>query len=638
MKRNKQKIYSFDIFDTCFVRTCGAPHNVFDLLAYHVLSDNNSESVRVDFALARIEGEQKARALSGKEEVTLEDIYACCDFTGLTTMPNTEIANVEMEVERKLLVSVYAVRKQIEELHQRGCIVYYISDMYLPQSFLQELLIEHGLWQVNDKLYVSSACGKTKRTGNLYKHIAEENKRGFGQWIHQGDNRHSDYRIPRRLGIKATLVNHKYSVYEYFLFQQDFFPGFFVNQHLAGISKAVRLSFPGTSQYAFAADLVALLYVPFVYHILQDAVNNDIRRVFFLARDGYILYHIAQELQEMFPHIEVKYLYVSRSSLYFPGMREITPESLASLTKTEFGFTNENRIEILENFIVPEVLEQVKNIASEKTEEDMFFNPDILQILSQYHKEQQDYIREYFIQEQLADSCHKTAVVDVIGTRSCHQAINSILAMSGFPPVKGYYLEVLANRKQIKDTGDYDSLYYKERFYVGTSLMYISELGAIFEQYFSISPHLRTVAYKKDGYIQPVFEENEVDCMAKGLVECHEKVVTMYARLFTANKLYLHLPHVLQLATSQIAYFSKKPIYRYLTALYAVRTNNQKGKYRYIVKRLSPIDLLRKNVNWWRGAIFYSLRTVLFSDIVNYLFFFSKRVYIYYKRYKNKWK
>ena len=67
------------------------------------------------------------------------------------------------------------------------------------------------------------------------------------------------------MGIKASLIHHVYSVYERFLVRQDYFPGFFVNQHLAGLSRAVRLAFPDEPRYAFAADLIAPLYVAFVY-------------------------------------------------------------------------------------------------------------------------------------------------------------------------------------------------------------------------------------------------------------------------------------------------------------------------------------------------------------------------------------
>ena len=85
----------------------------------------------------------------------------------LTAQSKTEIARLEMQVEREQLVPVYAIREKIKTLHREGHSVYYISDMYLPRTFLSELLIEHGFWREGDKLYVSSACGKTKHTGNL---------------------------------------------------------------------------------------------------------------------------------------------------------------------------------------------------------------------------------------------------------------------------------------------------------------------------------------------------------------------------------------------------------------------------------------------------------------------------------------
>ncbi len=356
--------YSFDIFDTCFVRACGSPHNIFDLLAYQVLGEKSEESLRMDFAAIRIEGERKARLHSGKKEVTLTDIYDCCSFEGLTSMDKQQIAVAEIEIEREQLVPVYSMLQKIEELHRIGESIYYISDMYLPQEFIHELLVEHGFWQSGDKLYVSCVSGKTKRDGSLFKQVAEENAIVYRHWHHWGDNRYSDYRVPKRLGIKAHLVNHKYAYYERYLLKQDYFPGFFVNQHMAGISKAVRLSFPDDVRYAFAADLIAPLYVPFVYSILKDASERGIQKLFFLARDGYILYQIAKKLEIEFPNIEIKYIYVSRSSLYLPGLSEITPKTLSSLRKTAFGFTNEDAFDILKNFVTPETLKVIQQIAS----------------------------------------------------------------------------------------------------------------------------------------------------------------------------------------------------------------------------------------------------------------------------------
>lgn len=620
------KTYSFDIFDTCFVRSCGNPHNVFDLLAYRILRDS-SESLRADFALIRTEEEKNARILSGQEEITLADIYASCDFSGLTNIPNIEISKTEMEIEREQLVPVYTVRRQIEELHRKGCVVYYISDMYLPQNFLQELLVEYGFWQEGDKLYVSSTYGKTKHTGNLYKHIAAENGLRFKDWYHWGDNRHSDYRIPRRMGIKASLIHHAYSVYERFLVRQDYFPGFFVNQHLAGLSRAVRLAFPDEPRYAFAADLIAPLYVAFVYHVLRDAVSRGIRSLFFLARDGYILYRIAKELEGEFPGLRMKYLYVSRSSLYLPGLPAITPDSLSSLRKTMFGFTDETELDILGNFISSETWHEVECVirSGGRKGEELFANPEVLAILSRYRDTQRDLILRYFIQEGLADPVHKTAVVDIRGTRSCQQAINAILRQGGFRPAEGYYLEVVDERKPIQEAGDYHALYYAERMRLSSSLRYISdELGSILEQYFSVSPHKRTIAYlEDDGRVRPVFENGEKEGDTRDLMTCHEETVALFTHLFMRNYLYLHLPATLTLATQSLAYFSQRPVYSYLKALRAIRVNSKKGHYAYIIKRLSPMELKRHTVNWRRGSVYFTLRTTMGYRYVNRVFLFG---------------
>lgn len=52
-------IYSFDLFDTCFIRACGAPRNVFDLLAYRVLGANSDESARTDLRWNGLKGSGK---------------------------------------------------------------------------------------------------------------------------------------------------------------------------------------------------------------------------------------------------------------------------------------------------------------------------------------------------------------------------------------------------------------------------------------------------------------------------------------------------------------------------------------------------------------------------------------------------
>ena len=72
----KCRVRTFDVFDTCLVRTCGSAAAVFDILARKVLCDGTSTSIN-DFAKERIDGEFRARnaaKLLGREEVTLSEI------------------------------------------------------------------------------------------------------------------------------------------------------------------------------------------------------------------------------------------------------------------------------------------------------------------------------------------------------------------------------------------------------------------------------------------------------------------------------------------------------------------------------------------------------------------------------------
>lgn len=625
-------IYSFDIFDTCFVRACGSSYNVFDLLAYRILGEKSEESIRMDFAAIRVEGERKARLHLGKKEVTLADIYDCCSFEGLTSMSKQQIAAIEFEIEREQLIPVYSILYQIKELHKIGKSVYYISDMYLPYELIYELLVKHGFWKSGDKLYVSCVSGNTKRDGSLFKQVAEENAIVYRHWHHWGDNRHSDYRVPKRFGIKAHLVNHKYTYYERYLLKQDYFPGFFVNQHMAGISKAVRLSFPDDVRYTFATDLIAPLFVPFVYSILKDASEKNIRRLFFLARDGYILYKIAECLLYLFPRIEIRYIYVSRSALYFPGLQEVTPESIYSLTKSTMGFTQSLGY-LLSNLVNVETYEKIKQQAPDIVKKNVtlhainlfFENEGATKTLKHYHDEQRTYIHEYFVQEGLASTTLQTAIIDLRGTRSCHQIINAILEVYGYNPVKGYYLEVMKERKSVRDAGQYYSLFYAERSLRNNSMKYILELNSILEEYFSISPDRHTESYHKtDNKIEPVFDVDLCQLERLKVASQHVEVMERYCQVFLSN--YLHLRCALMFGVKLLLSFSKSPNYSYLGAFKNITTNNSRQERKSIVKIISFTDIIHHRIGYMRGSLIYTFRFPGIGKIVDVLLNVKRKI------------
>ncbi|MBS1437317.1 MAG: hypothetical protein HP007_06000 [Bacteroides sp.] len=183
--------YSFDIFDTCLIRSCGFSHNVFDLLAIKVLGEKSDWNQRADFVNIRLKAEKQIRNQK-EEEITLQEIYNLCDFSGITDVSPEKIAEMEMEIEKKVLVPVYSIKKSIAKLHSLGINIYYISDMYLPQEFIKEILQRYGFLEKGDKIYVSCTSGKTKQDGSLFDLVAQENNINFHNWEHWGDNKHSD--------------------------------------------------------------------------------------------------------------------------------------------------------------------------------------------------------------------------------------------------------------------------------------------------------------------------------------------------------------------------------------------------------------------------------------------------------------
>ena len=83
-----------------------------------------------------------------------------------------------------------------------------------------------------------------------------------------------------------------------------------------------------TGRYVFAPVLNS-----FVLHVLTDAINKGIKQLFFLARDAYFYYLIAEKyVKEFGLDIQCKYLYVSRFSLRVPLYHLDIEQALSYIT------------------------------------------------------------------------------------------------------------------------------------------------------------------------------------------------------------------------------------------------------------------------------------------------------------------
>lgn len=306
----KKKTHSFDVFDTCLARLCGEPRNLFDILAAKVsklLNEENNEYLRQLFVTLRID--------AGRGNETLTSIYTEHSQRFPIKVDIKTLVQLEIETEREMLVPIVSTRKIIEELRPTGNILF-ISDMYLPSGFIQGLLQKYGFFHEGDKLYVSNEYNAVKYDGTLYKKIQQLEHLSYRNWYHYGDNRMSDYTVPKRLGIHSHIINHPYLPYEkQWLEQYSYqYPDTSI---IAGISRAIRLrnEIP-EPQKNFVCDISAPLMISWVASVMEDACRHGIKRLFFCARDMHSYFIAAREMKEIFPELEIHYLFVSTQALY----------------------------------------------------------------------------------------------------------------------------------------------------------------------------------------------------------------------------------------------------------------------------------------------------------------------------------
>lgn len=305
--------YSFDIFDTCLVRKCGTPENMLDVLSLRVFYGEVTEQVRQEFVAARYMADGTC---SGNPFATINDIYNNLSWSHPMLKTIDELIKEELSCERLLLTPVLKIKEQINKLRSQGHHIIYISDMYLPETFVREVMSELGLLMERDSLYVSCMVGKRKSDGSLYEYVKKTENLNYSQWHHYGDNRQSDILMPKHYGIKTHFVKHNYTPYQKMWKRNDYSIQVKVGSLLAGLGRSMCCTLSKNSHRDFVLDIIAPFYASSVYRLMKNAKKQGIRRLYFCARDAYFLFLIAQKYEPLFEDLTVEYLYISQKALY----------------------------------------------------------------------------------------------------------------------------------------------------------------------------------------------------------------------------------------------------------------------------------------------------------------------------------
>ena len=188
-----------DLFDTLVVRPFLTPDGARAYLA-HCAGRRYGVA---GFAELRARAEAKARANAGSD-VDLDAIYrAMAGLADARNVPVDRLKELELELEARHLAPRESVAGPLSRLEAASDLVV-LSDMYLDAATLRKVL-PPTISGLPREFRVSCETGMRKDADLLWQTLPDELGVSPAQWLHVGDNEHSDIQLPRRHGLPAPV-------------------------------------------------------------------------------------------------------------------------------------------------------------------------------------------------------------------------------------------------------------------------------------------------------------------------------------------------------------------------------------------------------------------------------------------------
>lgn len=301
---------SFDVFDTLIKRAVCQPTDVFLIAARQVIKEHFQDIRAEELVEARIRAERKARACIGPDgEVTMELICQCFDRKYEDCLQ--EYLRAELDVERKVCHTNPVMKKVYDWCKENRKKIIIVSDMYLPKDFIMELLKSCG-YEDFFSAFVSSDAGCRKATGQLYEMILRELNILPNQIIHIGDSVKADYLAAKRQSVPAVRIARNPIRTKYTkIYRMDKVHHTGWKQMRDIIGSYIDPVWDDNYQYGF--EIIGPLLYGFCIWLHRKAKEHNINKMFFLARDGYLM---QKAYTSIFGDTAIKneYLYISRET------------------------------------------------------------------------------------------------------------------------------------------------------------------------------------------------------------------------------------------------------------------------------------------------------------------------------------
>ncbi len=284
-------------------------------------------------------------------------------------------------------------------------------------------------------------------------------------------------------------------------------------------------------------QVTAPVLFAYVLHVLRTAQKKGLKRLYFLARDGYVMLEIAREIAQHLPDApELRYLYCSRASLRMPSYHRIGDAEMmdlllhrgtnltighildrASLSSAQHSTVlaelgdADTSAPLSENDF-DEICRKLRNSAA--------FRDAVLENSRKAYAS----AMAYFAQEGLTDGT-PFGIVDTGWTGSMQRSLRQL--SDAIPPLTGFYFGMFAKPKSEQD-GVYDTWYFSADSSISVRTKFNNNLF----ECLCAAPHGMTIGYEQDAQRRmiPVCKPVISDAAMTDAVETQVSLCRAFAR------------------------------------------------------------------------------------------------------------
>lgn len=622
-------MYSFDIFDTLIIRTTAEPQGIYALMKEQLAADRHRNKLEdyiiENFFELRIHSEElirKSKECQNVEEISLQDIYRAMAASGLLSEEQMSyLCSVEEELEIAGAIAIPENIKRIKNLLQHGERVVLISDMYLPTDVIRKILINIDEIFSNIPIYVSSEYGMRKTTGNLYQKVQEIEQVNYQDWNHIGDNIFQDIEMASRFGIRVEAFPRiELTDLENELLKRYGDDGGL--QLMIGTAVNSDRAYQREAQdsdkkraYHIGCRYVGPILYSYVEWIVCQAVKRNLKRLYFIARDGYLIKkQVDTILKRKKITIETKYIYGSRKAWRMPSLSE-EHYNLYQLIWWSHAGRIHTLNELAEVLHVPlrdlydylpgvyvknrknnEITNQELEYIASRLEVNREFKNFHLQKLKQERKLAQEYLTQ-----EVDVSDDYFAFVDVSGGGLTQGCLRELIKERYSRPIHTFFFKT-------------DRVNLVEESRTDVFMPSFLENNLIVEM-MCRAPHGQTKGYRKrEGIIVPELEKSETDMLLEhGFYEYEKGILDFTERMCEVSEAYhknigsirnilLYLKHIAQEPSEELLeYFASMPNNESgrgkETIEYAPRLTEHEIKEIFLRRTDEPVEFFYKGTN-----------------------------------------